>query len=209
MDGVTTIDDQPKIEFRSVVEDDYSMLLRWRSRPHVRAFYQKTPPSADAIAAKYGPIAAGVSPTISHIASLGGAPFGCLQCYRNQDYPDWASLIGHDEGVSIDLFIGEATCLGRGLGRAMLAGYVREVTLRCFPEEHAAYIAHDVANLAAVACSKSVGFVPLGSFVEDGVPMLLLRLGRDQLSPSLASSSRPGGSARRRLRSGARAEHGT
>jgi aminoglycoside 6'-N-acetyltransferase len=87
--SMTSEPGHPTIDFRPVARADYPMLLRWRSQPHVRQFYQKTPPSLDGIAAKYGPLVRGELPTICHIALQGTTPFGCLQCYRNADYPEW------------------------------------------------------------------------------------------------------------------------
>jgi hypothetical protein len=53
-----------------------------------------------------------------------------------------------------------------------------------FPQFHdvqTAFIAHDQANQAALACSLSVGFAPMRRFIEDGASMLLLQLDRGRL----------------------------
>ncbi|WP_421931107.1 GNAT family N-acetyltransferase [Phenylobacterium sp.] len=163
------------IGFRPLAASDFPMLTGWLAEPHVRRFVQKTPMSLDAVTAKYGPRVQGEQPIICHIACVDGVPFGYLQAYRNRDWPDAAD--GQTDGISPDLFIGEPTFLGRGLGRAMLDAYVRDLALPHFAET-IAYIAHDLANTAALACSQAVGFTPLREFVEDGEPMLLLRLER-------------------------------
>jgi len=161
------------ITFRPLAAADFPMLTRWLAEPHVQRFVQKTPMSLDEVTAKYAPRVRGEQPLVCHIACEDGPPFGYLQAYRNRDWPDAAD--GQTDGISLDLHIGEPTFLGRGLGRAMLGAYVRGLALPHF-DQTTAYIAHDLANTAALACSQTVGFTPLREFVEDGEPMLLLRL---------------------------------
>lgn len=161
------------ITFRPLETTDFPMLTRWLAQPHVRRFVQKTPMSLDQVAAKYGPRVRGEQPLVCHIARDDGVPFGYLQAYRNRDWPDAAD--GQTDGISLDLHIGEPPFVGRGLGRAMLDAYVLGLALPHFGET-TAYIAHDKANTAALACSMAVGFTALRDFVEDGEPMLLLKL---------------------------------
>ncbi|MES2340496.1 MAG: GNAT family N-acetyltransferase [Pseudomonadota bacterium] len=161
------------IAFRPLEAADFRMLTRWLAEPHVRRFVQKTPMSLDQVTAKYGPRVRGEQPLVCHVACDDDVPFGYLQAYRNRDWPDAAD--GQTDGISLDLHIGEPTFLGRGLGRAMLDAYARGLALPHFAQT-TAYIAHDLANTAALACSKAVGFKPVREFVEDGEPTLLLRL---------------------------------
>lgn len=168
----------PVIDFRHVAEADFPLMTGWLAQPHVRVFYQKTPISLDEVAAKYGPRVRGEDPTHPHLALFEGRPFGYLQCYRNADWPEWAAEIDTPHGLSIDLFIGDPALVGRGYGRAMLGGYVRDVAFPLHPDETRCYIAHAHDNAAALACSRAVGFRDLGDFVEDGVDMRLLVIDR-------------------------------
>ena len=163
------------IAFRPLAPADFPMLTHWLAEPHVRKFVQKTPMSLTDVTAKYGPRVRSEQPIICHIASEDGVPFGYLQAYRNRDWADYAQIMGHSDGVSLDLHIGDPAFVGKGLGRAMLGGYVREVALPHYAERRA-YIAHDQDNVAALACSRSVGFRPLSQFIEDGEVKQLLRL---------------------------------
>ncbi len=169
----------PPITFRPVAEPDVPMLWRWLAEPHVRAFYQKAPITLDEVAAKMAPRISGEVPARCHIALYDGTPFGYLQSYRNTDWPEWAAMIGSHGGASIDLHIGDPTFIGRGLGRAMLAAYVRDFVFHHFVDMSEAYIAHEVTNTAALAASQAAGFRVIGSFVEAGVPMTLLVLHRE------------------------------
>ena len=168
----------PQITFRPVAEADFPLLWRWLAEPHVRDFYQKTPITLDEVAAKFAPRVRGEASARCHIALSQETPFGYLQSYRNADWPEWAEMIGRGGGASIDLHIGDPAFLGRGFGRAMLAAYVREFVFPHFADLSEVYIAHEVANTAALAASQAAGFRVIGSFVEAGVPMRLLVLRR-------------------------------
>jgi aminoglycoside 6'-N-acetyltransferase len=146
----------------------------WLNRPHLRAFYQREPISAEAVAAKYGPRIRGEVPTHSWLAELDGAPFGYLQCYRLADWADWQVTIGVAYGVAIDLLIGEPARIGGGVGRRMLRGYVDAVAFPLHPAERLCWIAHELENLPARRCSLAAGFTPVREFLEDGIPSILL-----------------------------------
>jgi aminoglycoside 6'-N-acetyltransferase len=156
------------------------MLTRWLAEPHVQRFYQKTPVTLDDVIAEYGAAIRGKEPSLVHLAFLDGAPFAYLQCYRNTDYPLWAALIGANDGISVDLFIGDPAFLHRGLGRAALTRYLDEVAFPAYPGERRAYIGHDTTNTAALSCSEAVGFRPARRFFEDGTEMQLLMLERTE-----------------------------
>jgi aminoglycoside 6'-N-acetyltransferase len=169
------------IEFRPLQLADCPRLTGWLAEPHVRQFYQKAPITLAEVEAEYGPTIRGEEPSLSHIASSGGRPFGYIQCYANTAYPEYAEAIGVDHGISVDLYLGDPAFLGRGFGRAMLAGYLARVAFPAYPDETLAYIAHEPQNLAALACSQSVGFRPLRFVWEDGVKDQLLVLRREEL----------------------------
>jgi aminoglycoside 6'-N-acetyltransferase len=172
------------IEFRALAFADCALLTRWLAAPHVRRFYQREPITLAEVEAEYGPTIRGEEPSLSHIAACDGVPFGYIQCYANLAYPDYAETIGVDHGVSVDLYIGEPAFVGGGYGRAMLAGYLGRVAFLAYPGEDLAYIAHEPDNLAALACSRTVGFKPLRHIVEDGVVEQLLVLRRADLMNS-------------------------
>jgi len=178
------------ITFRPLAFADCALLTLWLAEPHVRRFYQKQPITLVEVEAEYGPTIRGEEPSLSHIAAAGGVPFGYIQCYANMAYPDYADTIGVDHGVSVDLYIGDPAFVGRGFGRAMLAGYFARVAFPAYPDEMLAYIAHEPDNLAALACSLAVGFKPLRQIVEDGVVDQLLVLRRADLRMAASGAAR-------------------
>jgi aminoglycoside 6'-N-acetyltransferase len=170
--------DLAPVSFRPVRAADFAVMTGWLNQPHVRRFYQAAPIGVEEVAAEYGPAARGEEPTLMHLALSEGEPFGYLQCYLNASYPEYGDLIGAGEGVSIDLYLGDPARLGRGYGRAMLAGYLDQVVWPSWPEETRAYIAHELDNAPALACSQAVGFRPLRAFLEDGRQNRLLVIER-------------------------------
>lgn len=169
------------VTFRPLEFADCPLLTCWLAQPLVRRFYQKEPITLEEVEAEYGPTIRGEEPSLSHLALSGSAPFAYLQCYAIMAYPAYARTIGVDHGVSIDLYIGDPGFVGRGFGRAMLAGYLGRVAFPAYPNEDLAYIAHEPDNLAALGCSRAVGFRPLRRIVEDGVVDQLLGLKRSDL----------------------------
>jgi aminoglycoside 6'-N-acetyltransferase len=172
------------IPFRPLTPSDIDALHAGLNRPHLRRFFQKQPISRAEVEAKYGPRIRGEQPTHSHLALCDGRPFGYLQCYRLSDYPDWANLIESQDGIGVDLAILDPSMLGRGMGRAMLGAYLRDIAFPLFPDENKCFIAHEVENRAAIACSRAAGFSIAGEFLEDGIPSLLLVRYRDKWAES-------------------------
>jgi aminoglycoside 6'-N-acetyltransferase len=75
------------------------------------------------VAAEYEPAVRGEEPSLCHLAMRSGAPFAYLQCYRNADYPEWAEIVEASDGISVDFYVGDPNCVGKGLGRAALSEY--------------------------------------------------------------------------------------
>jgi aminoglycoside 6'-N-acetyltransferase len=167
-----------EIDFRPLLESDFSMLAAWLVREHVRKFYQKTSVTLADVAVEYGPAVRGEEPSHCHLALHQCTPFCYLQCYRNAAYPEWARTIDVTDGVSVDLFIGDPSFLHRGFGRAALAEYLSQFVFRHYADERVAYIAHEPGNASALRCSQAVGFRPLRSFRENDTEMVLLALER-------------------------------
>jgi len=150
------------------------VLCAWLNRPHMRKHYQTSPASLDDVRGKYTPRLDARHSTRCHIATVDGQPVGKLQCYLVCDYPQFRTEIGVDGGVAVDYFIGEESCLGRGLGKALLCRYVADVVPRTFPEERVCYVCHAETNQVAIRCSVGAGFRQVGCVVEEGKPSVLL-----------------------------------
>ena len=141
-------------------------------------FYQKTPLSLEDAYARLMPRIRGEDDCLAHVASLDGRPFGYAQCYRIMDSPEYAREIGAADGVGMDYFIGEPDLIGRGLGQAMLAAYLREVLFPSFPDQRRCIVCYETGNLASGAVLASLGFRREKDLVEGGVPSTMMILER-------------------------------
>jgi RimJ/RimL family protein N-acetyltransferase len=102
-----------------------------------------------------------------YIVSSGGIDFWLIQHYRNIDEPEYILEKGISDGLSIDLFIGEYNFLGKGFWKEMLKCFIQKI----FSENkdiQTIYICHAIMNIAAIACSESVGFCFLRNVTEEG-----------------------------------------
>ena len=141
----------------------------------MRDFYQQKPIRLDEIIEKYTPRIEGFAPTQSHIAYCEDQAIGKIQCYKICDYPEYGDEIGVTDGISVDLFIRDPSFLRKGLGRQILQSYLTDVAFKIFEDEKYCYICHEVENLAAIACSKAVGFSFIKDVIESGKPSKLFK----------------------------------
>jgi aminoglycoside 6'-N-acetyltransferase len=161
------------LTFEPLREEDLPIVYRWRNEPHVREFYQRKPLTWEDVNEKYIPRLHPDSPTKCFLVSAGD-PIGCIQTYRVADWPDYAATLGERSGISIDLFIGEAGYIGKGLGPLILLKFLQEIAFPLFPEEQVCWIAHDKVNQRALGASRAAGFHFVRDFMEDGIQHELL-----------------------------------
>ncbi|MFZ2586980.1 MAG: GNAT family N-acetyltransferase, partial [Alphaproteobacteria bacterium] len=162
------------ITFRKFELGDMEMLHGWLNQSHMREFYQKKPISLEEVTQKYSCRALNQTPTHTHIVQHQGKSIGKIQCYKLSDYPDFSNQIGVSDGASVDLFIGDPSYLGRGLGRIFLKQYVEDIVFPLFHDISKCYIVHEIGNIGALKASKAAGFEFLQDVYEDGVLSELL-----------------------------------
>lgn len=151
--------------FRPVAVGDLGLLGDWLHRSHVRRWWDAPQDQLGRIGERIG------SPRIAQeIVSLDGVPFGYVQHYRLADWPGRPAVALPEGARGVDLLIGPAEALGRGLGSALL----RALTGRLFAEGVPALAADpDTANIAAVRAFRRAGFRE-GAVAADGsIPMVI------------------------------------
>ena len=144
----------------------------------MRQFYQKSPLGPEEARNKLLPRVTGQDPTLAHIASLDGRPFGYVQSYLIMGTPSYAEEIGVSSGVGMDYFIGEPDLIGRGHGRAMLAAYLRDILFPSFPGETRCIVCYELENVASRRVLEAVGFGFEREVMEGGVLSGLMMLDR-------------------------------
>ena len=172
--------------------DDYERLAAWRNTPHVREWWDPDDPHVTpaAVAAELRPDRSD-DPTTSCIIELAGEPAGFIQFYP------WDAEVAYLEEVhlnmqmgswGLDIFIGDARLVGRGIGS-------RAVRLLCeylFAEHAATAVAliTEAANARAQAA-----YVHAGMRVS-GAPFLDTDTrGGQRVESIVMIRDRPGGTA--------------
>jgi RimJ/RimL family protein N-acetyltransferase len=159
-------------------------MYHWLSLPHVARWWCATEPITPAqVASKYLPRIAGTVPTRCFIIQHAATPIGFIQTYRLADYPDYARQVGVDEpAAGVDLFIGEAAFLHRGLGAPIPRAFLRQIVfaqpgiVRCI-------IGPAVSNAAAIRAYEKAGFRYLrtATMPDEPEPEYIIRLTRADL----------------------------
>jgi aminoglycoside 6'-N-acetyltransferase len=141
----------PEIDFRAVTKKDLPMLKRWIATPHWQAWWGDPEREAAEIGASLDDDA--VEPMIAEKA---GKPVAYVQTYDphlEDDHPYQDQPFG---SIGIDLSIGEAADLNKGLGTQILkalAGVLfDEGVPRLIIDPHP-------ENAAAIRCYEKAGFV--------------------------------------------------
>lgn len=167
------------LRFEPLSERTLPLLATWRSQPHVaRWFHGALTP--EQTAAKFLPRIRGDDPVQGYIAYLGDEPVGYIQSYRVGDHPHTAAAMGVDgDARGIDLLIGDAGSIGRGLGVRV----VREFCEQLWRDARIERIVTnpDVDNAAAIRCYEKAGFTRLRTIpgTQDANQHLLLERRRN------------------------------
>ncbi len=151
--------DPALIGFRRMVIGDLPLLHRWLQMPHVLEWWWGgVAPPYEAVAEKYGPRIRGEEPTDPSIILYGDRPIGYIQTSMIHDYPEYAALMGADDGAAgVDLFIGEAEYLHKGLGSHILCVFLRDVVFGA-DDATRCIIGPSEANRIAIRAYEKAGF---------------------------------------------------
>jgi RimJ/RimL family protein N-acetyltransferase len=149
------------LSFRPVTAADYPLLRRWLNAPHISEWWGAPEEELGFIR----DMVEGRDTTRPYLIELDGEPVGYIQCWfighhQNArwlaDHPRLAEL--PSDAVGVDLSIGEASLLSRGIGSAALAAFVRML----LAEGHRTIIIDpDPENARAVRAYARAGFRPI------------------------------------------------
>lgn len=171
------------ITFRLIAPADIPMLHRWRNTPHVAQWWQ--PPTLDYPTAleEYTFYMRPDSGVQAYIIELDQHPIGYMQAWQVQQFPDYnpfVTLSPHTTGL--DLFIGEALYLYRGLGAHLIHTFI-QAHVFTHPSVPDCIIDPLPDNRSAIRAYEKVGFVHETTFEHDGSQVYFMRLTRATLKP--------------------------
>ncbi len=117
------------ITFRKLQTEDLHLMHKWLNEPHVHEWYDKDKDnSLEEVIKRYDPKINGEKPTECYMVLYEDNPVGYIQKYKVNDWPDFGDYVGYDDHTaSVDLFIGEPSFMGQGLGNLMLKKFLKEV----------------------------------------------------------------------------------
>jgi RimJ/RimL family protein N-acetyltransferase len=173
--------EEGEFAFRPIEERDLPQLRRWLLMPHVRRWWDPDVDWTDErIRNHYLPLISGADPTAGYIIVGAGREIGYIQTYRIADHPHYARSVNVCEpAAGIDLYIGEAALIGRGLGTRILPAFLRQVVL-ADPAIERCTIGPQPENLAAIRAFEKAGFRYLKAIHVPGepAPEYLMAIGR-------------------------------
>lgn len=108
--------------------------------------------------AKYTPRIMGQESVRCFVILYGNRPIGYIQSYSIRDYPDFRRYVDSPEAtVGVDVFIGDADHVHKGLGSFILTRFLRTIV---FDSQHATscLIDPDARNTVAIRAYEKAGF---------------------------------------------------
>lgn len=155
-----------EFDFRRLARNDFSLLSRWLTQPHVARWWDDDP-SLDAIEADYGGCIDGTEPAEVFIALREGEPVGFVQRYRLDSYPQYLDELAPvlsvaASALSIDYLIGPPEALGRGWGAAMIVAFAHQLWRDC-PDASALIVPVHAGNIASWRALERAGFARAAS----------------------------------------------
>ena len=160
---------QPAYVFRPMSEADLPLMKRWLAEPHVMQWWGDTYEQFEIVSGDLE-----VEAMDQFIVAKDDRPFGYLQCYNPEVWPDNGLGIHLKDTRGIDQFIGELDMVDRGHGSA----FIRAFTDRLLLASGAPRVITDPdpANARAIRAYEKAGFEKVRMVdTPDGPALLMVR----------------------------------
>jgi aminoglycoside 6'-N-acetyltransferase len=158
--------------FQPLGREHFALLTRWLAEPLV-AYWWNHETTLEALERDFGPAIDGAEPTEMFLALMGGGPFGLIQRYRIDAYPEYvqelAPVLPLPEGaLSIDYLIGEPHLRGMRFGTSMIRRFLA-LTWQAHPAAPSVIVPVNVNNVASWRALEGAGLrrVALGRLKPD------------------------------------------
>jgi len=149
------------IAFLPLQREHFPLLARWLAEPVVHRWWNHET-SLEAVEHDFGPAVDGHEPTDVFLACVEDQPFGLIQRYVIEAYPEYLQELGSvcpvpAGALSVDYLVGEPALRGRGLGAGMVRELVR-LSWTTHPEAHSVLVPVSVANTTSWKTLERAGF---------------------------------------------------
>lgn len=173
-----------EITFRKLRLSDLPLMHKWLNSSYVHEWYDKDKENTfEEITKRYGPKIEGKKPTDCYLALFDGEPFGYIQTYKVNDWPEFGDHVGYDDyTASVDLFIGDDGFTGKGLGSKMLRSFLVNIVFAYGSDTMTCIIGPELSNKRAIRAYEKVGFkyVKTVQIPEEEQPTYIMELSREQ-----------------------------
>ena len=140
----------PPYVFRPMTTADLPLVRRWLAEPHVAQWWGDTCEQFELVSGDLE-----VEAMDQFIVATDARPFGYIQCYDPEVWPD-NGLGDHPKGTrGIDQFIGELAMVDRGHGSAFIRAFVDRLLASGTPR---VITDPDPANARAIRAYEKAGF---------------------------------------------------
>jgi RimJ/RimL family protein N-acetyltransferase len=147
------------LSFRRLRASDLHLMHRWLNAPHVRRWWHAEGTSYAEIEDHYLPGIEDRDATKLFLILHEDEPIGFVQSYRisADDDETYANLVGAADSAGVDLFIGEAEYVHRGLGQHVIRRFLSEHVFSDSGVE-VCVIGPEPKNTAAIRTYEKAGF---------------------------------------------------
>ena len=165
-----------EIDFAPVTEQDLPLLLGWLAQPHWQEWWGG---DIEAELSYWRDMIADRDSTRPYMLLHLGRPIGYIQYWLVRDAMlepslDEAAYLSAlpEDAVGVDLSIGPADLLSRGIGSRALAAFVADLRAKGYEN---IIIDPDSANIRAIRAYEKAGFRPIPEFAGRSGDCLLMR----------------------------------
>lgn len=151
------------IQFKNIKPSDFNLLHHWLQKQHVREFWDDGHRTLEQVKLYY----ADDQEVKRYLIYADGQPIGYIHYYiisSNSKYSEYAQYILSDgETLGIDIFIGEASFLGKGLSGKILSRFIDT----CCAMADRVIVDPRIDNKKAIHIYQKYGFSQVGTFFKD------------------------------------------
>lgn len=146
------------LNFRKLEQNDLPLLYRWLNTAFVMEWFEKYGCTYSQVVDKFTPRILGEKPINCYIIQYVATPIGYIQSYKIADFPEYNNVVRADaHTIGLDLFIGHPDYIHRGMGKYILANFLRQFVF-ADPNISTCIIGPEPANQIAIRSYQKTGF---------------------------------------------------